>query len=176
MSNTNFTQRGVAAFIQFLQDGLRLASDGTRLRARDATDAAFVEIEGAQATSDDALVTLAQVGGLAAQYRTVAIDFNSNGEVNIGAALPANAVVIDAFVNIDSPFDNDAPDVSVGTSGLPTTVMEAAEIDAASAGSYESGAEYLPASALQLVADVTPGGTPSASGTGHVVVQYLVVP
>jgi len=159
--------------------GLKNTTEGTPSITFNPT-ATDLELEVASAgivtgkLADDA-VTEGKIAPLAvAHQRTVTFGFGDAGStVNIGAALPANAVVTNVFVKITTAF-NEALLVDIGNSATPDMLMADSEINTISADMYEGGRKYEGAAAsTQLIVTVGSGSAPAA-GAGEVVVEFVV--
>ncbi len=122
--------------------------------------------------ADDA-VTEAKVAPLDGTFhRRVAFGFADAGtNVNIGGALPANAIVTEVKVQIGTAFDAQA-DMSVGTVGTPALFLRTADIDEGIADLYLE--DFLDASvpSTQLILQI--GASAATAGAGFVDVEYIV--
>jgi hypothetical protein len=97
---------------------------------------------------------------------------NSEGqEVNVGDALPANAVVLGAVVAVSEVFDGATPTLKIGEpiGGTTDRIMTTAECDLKTVGIYKVDTRHLYGSSQQVVATITP----DTSSTGHATVDLI---
>ena len=122
--------------------------------------------------ADDA-VTEAKVAPLDGTFhRRVAFGFADAGtNVNIGAALPANAIVTETKVLIGTAFDAQA-DMSVGTVATPALLLRTADIAEEVADLYIGDSLETGAASTQLIIQV--GASAATAGSGFVDVEYIV--
>jgi hypothetical protein len=102
--------------------------------------------------------------------RTVALASGSASSLNIGAALPANATVVKALVQVTEAFDGTAPTVALGFSGSTSVVAGVAETDLTTVGLYEISCLVNDAASKQYIATYTADS--SAAGAATIVLQY----
>ena len=96
---------------------------------------------------------------------------DAGSTVNIGASLPANAMVIRVGVNIGIPF-NAAMTVDVGIASDPDLLMDQNLINEASADLYAHELQEIGAASQQVI--VTCGASGASSGGASVVVEYVL--
>lgn len=122
--------------------------------------------------ADDA-VTEAKIAPLDGTFhRRVAFSFADAGtNVNIGAALPANAVVTETKVLIGTAFDAQA-DMSVGTVASPALLLRTADIAEEVADLYIGDSLEASAASTQLILQVQ--ASAATAGAGFIDVEYIV--
>jgi len=167
----NYTLSGVAASVEFAKGGGH-ANFGNVAGVfgfyTDDTLLTLSRVQGAVATAADDFVTLAQLDAIdAVESRSTAFDA-SVGDANLGAVLPASAVVIKAWVSVTGTALNG--DATLGVAG-DASIMTAAEIGTSASTTYESGFMYnVDAAGDQLTLSMAS----ATLGTGFVVAQYIV--
>lgn len=111
--------------------------------------------------------------------RTVALTVASDASVDIGVAIPANARIIKAIVNVDTPFNVGAlstePTVSLGYTGSTAAIAAATEIDLTTAGTYDVTAFVTNVAATLYKATYAVASVPHASpaGAATIVLEYI---
>lgn len=115
--------------------------------------------------------------GVAVLYRfltVVAADFPASAgstPVNVGAVLPANAVVQGGQIFVATAFDN-SPDLEVGIGGDVDAVYETGDVDLTAIDSYVSSRASRQSSA-QLIATLTTVGTQPTVGSADIMVNFV---
>jgi hypothetical protein len=110
--------------------------------------------------------------------RTIAFDTPAVGVVetiDIGT-LPAGAVIYDAIVKVNTPF-NAAGDnlINVGIAGTPDAIVDETDIDATSAEFQSSrrGCDLSFAVDTPIFATYTQSGTAATAGEAEIIVLYV---
>lgn len=116
---------------------------------------------------DQAIQTVAETGAVKVVSATVPL--NANGTTNIGAALPAGAVVLSVKVNVTTA--DTAATLAVGTSTTAGAFMATTENDPQTNGIYVAETYVVNASSTQVIATVAATGATSGSSC-VVIVTY----
>jgi hypothetical protein len=103
------------------------------------------------------------------EARTVDIA-HTDGAVNIGLDVPANAKVLRARVYVTQAFDGATPTVKIGDGTDDDRLMTEAENDLETTGLYVVDCQYTYGAATQLVATVTTSG--ASQGLANVTVEF----
>lgn len=104
---------------------------------------------------------------------TTSIAFGSTSPVSM-FNLPANAVVSNVSVIVDTPF-NGAPSLSIGVSGTTSKYMPSTQIDlTAAAGTiFSADPGIVPVGSIEaLIATYTAGG--ATAGAGRILVTWVI--
>lgn len=114
--------------------------------------------------------------GVAVLYRWVQITFSDfpatpgNTTVNVGSALPTNAIVRGGEVLVTTAFDSD-PDLDVG-GAASNDLFDASEVDLNTADTYVSSHASLQ-SGLQLVATLTTNTSQPTTGSAEIIAGFI---
>lgn len=100
--------------------------------------------------------------------------FGATGIVNIGAALPANAVVRSIKANVTALFDGTTPVLKVGDGVDDDRLMTEAENDLTIVGLYQTEVAHKYGSSTQIISTLTIGGSPSV-GAVEIEVEYSLI-
>lgn len=107
------------------------------------------------------------------EARRVALTYTQTGANNIGAVVPAGAVVIGAFVVVGTTFNGTTPVIALGKVGAVNEIMATTDSDLTSAGASALKLRHkLYSAETQLIATITIGGSPS-QGTVDVIVLFV---
>ena len=117
-------------------------------------------------------VNLDAANTFAVRQEQAAITFgDAGGTVNIGDALPPNAVVVQTSVNISTAFDA-AATIDIGISGTEDLLMANSLINEALPETYEEGQQVTGAAGQQVIATI--GASAATVGAGSVIIQYIL--
>jgi hypothetical protein len=115
-------------------------------------------------------------GGGSTSGATAAVEavvtFNGGAVQNVGAPLPAGAIVVESKVRVVQPWDQPAATVLVGIGASPSLLLDAAEVNPSVADIYYDENLEVLAGSEQLIASVSSAG--SVQGSARVVVEYIV--
>lgn len=170
----NFGLKGVGADVQLGKRGPKLKNSSGTIQARNAADAAFVNLEALDPTTAQHVATKNYVDGLLSGplYRQQSIVFGT-AITNIGAVLPTGAKIQTVKVTITTAWNDSATTLVIDNTAtvfMASTNNDLLELN----GTFIEetlGATTVGAN-TQLRA-VLAGGTPSA-GAATVLVEYLV--
>jgi len=101
------------------------------------------------------------------------LDYTNTGNNNLGAALPANAIVEKVKVYVSQIFDGTSPELKIGDATDDDRHMQTKDSKLTKVGVYCVETYYLYGSSTQVVANLTIGGTPS-QGQLSVLLSYSV--
>ncbi len=118
---------------------------------------------------DDVVISSAALGGT--QWRRVAFAFGTASPFNIGAALPANALVIETRVTVDNLFDQ-ASTLTIGDAGSPAGLQGVGDNDLERAGLYVADNDDTSFAGSQLIGTYVANG--AAAGDGFVLVGFII--
>lgn len=101
------------------------------------------------------------------------IAFGSSSPVSIGTAVPTGANVLEATVQVVTPFNGTNPTLSLGDAGTINSIMATSEIDLTTAGTYKADCYTPYLSATQLLATLAAGG--SSAGAANIEIEYSIL-
>lgn len=109
----------------------------------------------------------------AVRVERLTIDYADAGDNNLGQALPANAIVLKAKVNVTQVFDGTTPTLIIGDATDADRHLEAKDVKLDKVGIYWVEQSYLYGSSTQVLANLTIGGTPT-QGQAQITLEYAV--
>ncbi len=115
--------------------------------------------------------------GVAVLYRHVQVNFGDfpattgDADVNLGAVLPANAIVKGGQILVTTAFNNGAT-MQVGTSSTPSAIFGATENDLSTPGTDNSSNASVQSGA-QLIARLTTAATQPTAGSAEVMANFI---
>lgn len=92
------------------------------------------------------------------EQRTVTLAYTDAGGNNIGAAVPANAKVLEARVNVTQAFDGTTPTITIGDGSDPDRLMTIDENDLTETGLFDAPVQYIYGISTQLTATLSVTG------------------
>jgi hypothetical protein len=152
--------------------------DGMRISVADALTGGAIEFLGDHIyIYDEDTTAWNDVGPAPAETKNVKtqralLQFSTSSPLNIGSALPANAVVRRVIVNVTVAFDGTAPTLEVGDAGDTDRHMLAAEVDLKTVGKYEISQYHLYGSSTQVIG--TYAADSSTAGQADIMVEYSI--
>ena len=128
----------------------------------------------------DIAIRASNVSEAGVQYLSFDIDFSDIGTpVDSTTTLPQNAVVMDLRVIFSTSFDNDAPNLTIGTKDTPALFGASTDFNAATTSTFQvpQWTAQPNATARAVRATLASGGASAPTqGAAKVVVGYVVEP
>lgn len=127
--------------------------------------------------ADDGVTEDKVAAGVAVLYRRIQVLFSDfpatpgNNDVNLGSALPTNAIAQGGIVLVTTAFNN-IPDMQVGTAGTVDAVFGTRDLDLSAEDTYISSKSSVQ-SGSQLIARLTTTGTQPSIGQAEVMVNFI---
>lgn len=106
----------------------------------------------------------------AVRNERITIDYTDSGDNNVGAAVPANAIITGVKVSVTQAFDDNSADLIVGDAVDADRFMRAQDVKLKTVGVYEVSNLYLYGVQTQVIANLTPGT--STQGQALIYVEY----
>lgn len=172
----NYELDGIANTTEIGEDGVKIKTVAGQLQVRNNTDTGLVKLAIADGTADSDAVTKSQLDAVPTASIlkvTQAVNYNDSSPVNIGSALPANAVVIKALVYVTTAFDDAAATLEVGVSGDTDAVHTSSSNDLQNTGLYATDEYYdVGGSGAQIIGTLSAGT--STAGAVTVTLVYMI--
>lgn len=152
--------------------GPLIKNDGGAVGARNAADAVYVNVRGADPSVDDDLVTRRyfNANGGAGSLRVLRYSIGTSATQDSTTTVPAGAYVYRTMIEVTTPYSAGAT-ISVGQSGSTSLLAAASDSLATAAGTYDLPQDTA-WGASSLAVRTTIGGTPAA-GAGVISVYYV---
>lgn len=128
--------------------------------------------------TDESPITWVQLGAAGAVSKVVktvraALVFDSAASINIGTAVPLNARVLKAVINVTEAFDGAVEStITLGDAGDPDRFCETTEADLSTIGVYEIENYYNYGSATQLTGTYVRDG--ATAGAAAIEIIYSI--
>lgn len=171
----NYELDGIANATEIGEDGVKIKTVAGQLQVRDNTDASLVKLSIADGTADSDAVTKAQLDAVPTAEIlkvTQTVNFGDTSPVNIGSALPADAIVIKALVYVTTAFDDAAATLELGVTGDTDAIHGTISNDLQNTGLYATDEYYdVGGSGAQIIGTLTAGS--STAGAVDVTLLYM---